>query len=267
MPPHLRGGSWIVDRGSWIVKFTACHARVWATAATLGLRPSGCGMPVVCAIKALPCADPHLPSSVALQVPCCSPFCISFFGTMSQRNDRLSSVRPPTPSASPPWQAPSPSPLGPNQLTDPYDRRWPWYSERTPPGEFLLVQPQCPSQLQTLTHPIPRASPESPTAAWIDDTRASYKNKNRLAAAKCRAKKKILVDKLEGEHGVKKSVNALLRQTQLDLRDELSFWRMQALQHSCCGCHAIHKYNLRGAHGVAVGSAERHMPAKARRQS
>ncbi|GAM83837.1 hypothetical protein ANO11243_018270 [Dothideomycetidae sp. 11243] len=176
-------------------------------------------------------------------------------------------IRTPTPGTSPPrlvW----PDQLVASICKNPTDA---WYTEHTPPKEkepwgsasqATLPQTTCPTANQA-----PCASYESPRVVLIDDARARYKSKNRVAAAKCRAKKKTLVDKLEGEHGVKKSVNTLLRHTQLDLRDELSFWRMQAVQHSCCGCQAIQNYNLCRGYEMAVGEEQQPPRPKTRPRS
>lgn len=79
-----------------------------------------------------------------------------------------------------------------------------------------------------------------------------YREKNRVAAAKCRAKKKEHTDGLEETHRTQSMLNALLKQTEQNLRDELSFWRTQALQHAFCDCSAIQEYNMRKARALAA---------------
>jgi len=82
--------------------------------------------------------------------------------------------------------------------------------------------------------------------------RDKYREKNRVAAAKCRAKKKDHVDTLEDSHRTQSVLNAALKQTEQSLRDELSYWRTQALQHSFCSCQAIQDYNMRKARNLAA---------------
>ncbi|KAF2156562.1 hypothetical protein K461DRAFT_263600 [Myriangium duriaei CBS 260.36] len=84
------------------------------------------------------------------------------------------------------------------------------------------------------------------------DKRDKYREKNRVAAAKCRAKKKEHIDGLEDNHRTQGMLNALLKQTEQQLRDELSYWRTQALQHGFCDCQAIQEYNLRKARALAA---------------
>ncbi|GAB7347196.1 hypothetical protein MBLNU459_g3305t1 [Dothideomycetes sp. NU459] len=87
-----------------------------------------------------------------------------------------------------------------------------------------------------------------------DNKRGRYREKNRVAAAKCRAKKKEHVDHLEEDHRTGSVLNSALKQTEKSLRDELSFWRTQALQHSFCNCHSIQEYNMRKAQNLAAES-------------
>lgn len=81
--------------------------------------------------------------------------------------------------------------------------------------------------------------------------KGKYREKNRVAAAKCRAKKKDHIDHLEDNHRTQSMLNTALKQTEKTLRDELSFWRTQALQHSFCNCRSIQEYNLRKAQDLA----------------
>lgn len=84
------------------------------------------------------------------------------------------------------------------------------------------------------------------------DRREKYREKNRVAAAKCRAKKKENVDQLEETHRTQSTVNKALKQTEKALRDELSYWRTHALSHIYCTCCPIHEYNMRQAKVLAV---------------
>ncbi|EMC98379.1 hypothetical protein BAUCODRAFT_43157, partial [Baudoinia panamericana UAMH 10762] len=62
--------------------------------------------------------------------------------------------------------------------------------------------------------------------------REQYREKNRLAAAKCRAKKKENVDVLEKQHRELNAQNTALRFQERQLRDELSHLRTMALHHT-----------------------------------
>ncbi|KAI5251108.1 hypothetical protein E4T42_04561 [Aureobasidium subglaciale] len=86
-----------------------------------------------------------------------------------------------------------------------------------------------------------------------DDKKDKYREKNRVAAAKCRAKKKEHTDSLEDTYRTQSAMNTALKQTEKSLRDELSYWRTQALQHTFCACHPIQEYNLRKAQSMAFG--------------
>lgn len=88
-----------------------------------------------------------------------------------------------------------------------------------------------------------------------DSKREKYREKNRVAAAKCRAKKKGHVDNLEDKYRTQSVLNTALKQSEKLLRDELSFWRTQALAHSyCTTCHDIQQYNKRKAQNIAAES-------------
>jgi len=86
------------------------------------------------------------------------------------------------------------------------------------------------------------------------DKKDKYREKNRVAAAKCRAKKKEHTDSLEDTYRTQSAMNTALKQTEKSLRDELSYWRTQALQHTFCSCHPIQEYNMRKAQSMAFGN-------------
>lgn len=85
-----------------------------------------------------------------------------------------------------------------------------------------------------------------------DDKRQVSREKNRVAAAKCRAKKKEHVDDLEDSYKTQSALHVALKQTAQALRNELSDLRTQALQHTSCDCHSIQAYNLRKARDIAA---------------
>ncbi|KAK3069467.1 hypothetical protein LTR53_012172 [Teratosphaeriaceae sp. CCFEE 6253] len=91
----------------------------------------------------------------------------------------------------------------------------------------------------------------------VEGKREKYREKNRVAAAKCRAKRKDSVDILEERHRQLSADNNFLRRTERALRDEYSMLRTIALQHtpaiSECKCAVLHGYNAQKANQVAYG--------------
>ncbi|KAK3719331.1 hypothetical protein LTR37_004550 [Vermiconidia calcicola] len=73
------------------------------------------------------------------------------------------------------------------------------------------------------------------------------REKNRLAAAKCRRKKRLSHDVLEETYRTASAVNSAMRRQSRELRDQLAHIRLLALQHSGdeqgCQCAAIQRYN------------------------
>lgn len=95
-------------------------------------------------------------------------------------------------------------------------------------------------------------------AEVVDDKREKYREKNRLAAAKCRAKKKNNTEDLEESARIITSANSRLRAQERELRDIFSNLRHQALAHDQtqgCTCSAIHMYNNNKAQEAARGAA------------
>jgi hypothetical protein len=88
----------------------------------------------------------------------------------------------------------------------------------------------------------------------VGNKKDKYREKNRVAAARCRAKKKEHTDSSEDTYRTQGAMNTALKQTEKPLRDELSYWRTQALQHTFCSCHPIQEYNLRKAQSMAFGA-------------
>lgn len=83
--------------------------------------------------------------------------------------------------------------------------------------------------------------------------REKYREKNRLAAAKCRAKKKNNTEDLETQARTIQARNRQLKEEELNLRDELSFLRNCALEHVAGGCrnHRLLSYNQMKAEEAA----------------
>lgn len=89
------------------------------------------------------------------------------------------------------------------------------------------------------------------------ERQAHYREKNRVAAAKCRAKKKNHNDHLEEIHRDEASKNKILRAELMGLRNELAQLKGMTLEHSPdnCQCQGIHEYSMRQASLIARGAA------------
>ncbi|KAK3614824.1 hypothetical protein LTR56_026987 [Elasticomyces elasticus] len=89
----------------------------------------------------------------------------------------------------------------------------------------------------------------------VDNKKEKYREKNRIAAARCRAKKKDNTDGLEERHRELQASHNFLKREDRRLRDELSTLRILALQHSPdttgCACAVLHNYNRYKASEVA----------------
>lgn len=88
----------------------------------------------------------------------------------------------------------------------------------------------------------------------VEGKREKYREKNRLAAAKCRAKKKMNTEDLEESARSASAQNNRLRAEERELRDLFSSLRDRALAHDPsqgCNCQAIHAYNMHKAHEAA----------------
>ncbi|KAI4742849.1 hypothetical protein E4T50_06728 [Aureobasidium sp. EXF-12298] len=98
-------------------------------------------------------------------------------------------------------------------------------------------------------------SPRSSMSNKRPSVRSSQKSRKESRASDdgCRAKKKEHTDSLEDTYRTQSAMNTALKQTEKSLRDELSYWRTQALQHTFCSCHPIQEYNLRKAQSMAFG--------------
>lgn len=81
------------------------------------------------------------------------------------------------------------------------------------------------------------------------------REKNRLAAAKCRAKKKATSEDMQETHREGSQQNSYLHREMRELRDQKAFLRNSLLQHEpgVCQCHAIHRFNFAQAQQLAMG--------------
>ncbi|KAF2723651.1 hypothetical protein K431DRAFT_301552 [Polychaeton citri CBS 116435] len=91
-----------------------------------------------------------------------------------------------------------------------------------------------------------------------DEKKEKYREKNRAAAAKCRAKKKESTDNLEDVHRAFSARSKLLRREEQQLREELLQLKSKALQHTHCSCGQIHQYNARQARFYAESGGAVH---------
>ena len=87
--------------------------------------------------------------------------------------------------------------------------------------------------------------------------REVVREKNRIAAAKCRNKKRAAMDELNQEYRAASAVNSYMKRQEHQLRDQLTYWRMLALQHqkgrSGCQCAAIQHYNTNQLYTFVLG--------------
>lgn len=84
-----------------------------------------------------------------------------------------------------------------------------------------------------------------------EDKKERYREKNRLAAAKCRAKKKELIETTDDRHCNLSALNNVLKKQVKELRSELTGLRAYALDHQDCNC-PITTYNVNQARRVAM---------------
>ncbi|KAK5167797.1 uncharacterized protein LTR77_007496 [Saxophila tyrrhenica] len=81
------------------------------------------------------------------------------------------------------------------------------------------------------------------------------REKNRIAAAKCRAKKKANSEEMQDVHRTGAKQNSQLHREVRELRDMKAFLRNQLLLHEpgVCQCSAIHHFNMAQAQQMAMG--------------
>lgn len=92
----------------------------------------------------------------------------------------------------------------------------------------------------------------------VDGKREKYREKNRVAASKCRAKKKTHTEHLEESARQITATNKRLKAEERELRDIFSSLRHIALSHNSsqgCKCSAIHMYNNQRANEAARTAA------------
>ena len=105
----------------------------------------------------------------------------------------------------------------------------------------------------TAPAPAPSASPPPPPG----QRQTAYREKNRVAAAKCRAKKKTQNDSLLERDRRESHLNRALKRDLMHLRNVLAELKGHTLLHDpeVCRCRGIHEYSRRQAGLVARGVA------------
>jgi hypothetical protein len=88
---------------------------------------------------------------------------------------------------------------------------------------------------------------------------ATYREKNRLAAARCRARKKENAAGLEEKYRKLSAMNLVLKKQINELRDDFVDLRAQALDHQDCNCQINH-YNIRQVRIVALSVSAQSSP-------
>ena len=90
-----------------------------------------------------------------------------------------------------------------------------------------------------------------------DRFKDQLRERNRMAAAKHRVKRRAITEGMSDDLRDMKSTNELLKRQCLELRNQLSYWRMHALQHISgedgCQCDTIHQYNAKQAVEIVLG--------------
>ena len=85
---------------------------------------------------------------------------------------------------------------------------------------------------------------------------ALQREKNRVAAAKCRAKKKAISEEMQETYHENVRRNAYMQREVRELRYHKAYLRNSLLQHESgiCRCHAIHRFNRAQAQQSALGA-------------
>jgi len=107
-----------------------------------------------------------------------------------------------------------------------------------------------------------KSSAETDSSAPVeDDKRNKFLERNRVAASKCRQKKKEWTQNLEVQA---RELQANKNQLQLlvsSLKDEVMWLKNEMLKHNNCGCHHIREYLSREAESIATGTRNPAMSA------
>lgn len=132
-------------------------------------------------------------------------------------------------------------------------------------------QPAQPVQAPKRKRGRPKAQPQPEEGLSIDgypfpvsSARQSHLEKNRLAAHKCRQRRKEYINSLETRARDFSAQNQNLKDTVSQLREQVLELKNVLLQHAGCGCWAIDEYLKRSAGdllGIPNPSNDRDLPA------
>lgn len=106
------------------------------------------------------------------------------------------------------------------------------------------------------THQARKSSSRGPNKPSVDISkpedfrRSKFLERNRVAASKCRQKKKEWTQNLEVRARELQKSNGSLRMMIDSIRDEVLFLKGEMLQHKHCGCTQIQEFLESGAHSV-----------------
>ncbi|KAL8839878.1 MAG: hypothetical protein Q9170_001558 [Blastenia crenularia] len=189
---------------------------------------------------------------------------------------------------SPPHSASSPPPSWPpfgyqqphNILTDIYPDTRTQYGQNTPPDESFddlfpsTDQPQVPTngndEKKRKRQPASNGSKASPTkrsrkyGRSVDSSngqvpsgaeevrRSKFLERNRIAASKCRQKKKEWTQNLENRGRELQKEHQSLKMMMESLRDERLFLKNEMLKHTTCGCEQIQGWVKSSAASLAT---------------
>ncbi|KAI9890411.1 MAG: hypothetical protein M1814_004197 [Vezdaea aestivalis] len=146
----------------------------------------------------------------------------------------------------PPSEA-SMSPRDPQPQTEPSKRR-----KSRVASQSATEPAPAPKRQRKLSVPVKTQVSEEPEYPEGDVKRNRFLERNRVAASKCRQKKKEWTSNLEGRARELQQEKTQLTLMVSSLKDEMLFLKGELLKHSGCDCHKIRQYlNNEAAHFAA----------------
>ncbi|KAI8886668.1 hypothetical protein K501DRAFT_177201 [Backusella circina FSU 941] len=91
-----------------------------------------------------------------------------------------------------------------------------------------------------------------------EDRRKKFLERNRIAAYKCRQKKKTWMQELEQHAEMANSQNEELRSTVAQLKEESMYLRNMLLTHGNCDCETVQSYLRKTSAQLTAGGADHH---------
>lgn len=159
----------------------------------------------------------------------------------------------PSPKDQPHQSLPSPTELSPKERA-PKRRRTSKQSEtnQSPPEPAPQHTTETPAQPQKRKRGRPKSQPQMAYTAdgfpfQVSSTRQSHLEKNRVAAHKCRQRKKEYINGLEGRAREYSAKNKALKDNVAMLREEVLSLKNEVLRHAGCGFWAVDEYLARCA--------------------